>query len=398
MRVYITILILLSTNILLGQDSLAYNTEQKNNKTIEFINNTFTEVGSDHIPFGFFAKFLFGGNISEKEKGNLDAYEKYRRSGFEIDQEFGIKVLNSNSENGWYLNFQHLNSGAITYPQLLYNAVFDGNTNIENEISLDQMKFHYRKHQIFHIGIVRKNLEIGFAIGNILEENYGKLNTENQLLFNNPYEWTVDINPEMVITENTNNFLLQNGNSLGLDLRIFKKIEKNKGQFYYDISLKNIGVVILHNNIKELNYDTTFVYSGLRIEDLINIDSTLQNLSSDLEPQNINQNKIITSPFTFNSHFSYLFKNMTYYSTVFYRHNSQYLPKIKFGCRHNINKNISLGTQISYGGYTKFQWGSQIIIEHQKLLYSISINNLLGAIPSVGKSFGINFHLKWQII
>jgi hypothetical protein len=67
------------------------------------------------------------------------------------------------------------------------------------------------------------------------------------------------------------------------------------------------------------------------------------------------------------------------------------------GIEKKINNKFNLGTSISYGGYNKFQWGTNMKYYFNNLDFQINMINIFGFIPSIGKSFGINLKIQWRI-
>ena len=48
-----------------------------------FYSKNYFNIGSTHAPMIFFSKLLFGGEIIQKNKGNLKPVNRYRRTGGE---------------------------------------------------------------------------------------------------------------------------------------------------------------------------------------------------------------------------------------------------------------------------------------------------------------------------
>ena len=62
-----------------------------------------------------------------------------------------------------------------------------------------------------------------------------------------------------------------------------------------------------------------------------------------------------------------------------------------------INQKISAGTNLTYGGYNKLQWGGNIAYNLNNINANLQVYNLLGFAPKIGKSFGIQLKIQWLL-
>lgn len=354
-------------------------------------------INSTHLPLSFFKKVYLGGMIDEKDKGVTNNIKKNNTSGFELDFHLGYKTINNLKNKGWYVSLQSLSTAGAKYSQGLFNMVFVGNKSISESINLESTSFHYRNHQIIHFGFIKKHWSFGISVGNILNEYQGGFGTDDQILFKSPYLWEINMHPNLLILDN-NSSIIKNGNSFGFDLDYSKDIDQSsKSKFSYSIGLNNIGLMSLHNNLKKYSSDTSFNYEGLNINQIMNFDSTISDFINQIEPSIENQSEIQITPFIAYGEVIYHINNIQLFTGLFYRHNSQYIPRLNMGIEKKINNKFNLGTSISYGGYNKFQWGANMKYYFNNLDFQINIINIFGFIPSIGKSFGINLKIQWRI-
>jgi hypothetical protein len=391
---YLTILFLITSHIKcysLNRDSIAKKTTK-----VEVISSFYGSVGSTHLPVNFFNKIYFGGFINESEKGNSYSIAKNQRSGFETDMSFGVNIYQENSElNGWCFSLQNKISAAGKYQQGLYDLFFRGNENSNQQISIGNTKFHFRNHQLINFGKFYRNFSFGLAIGNILQE-YNVSFGENDLIdFNNNYNWNVVVNPNISFVRNNNSAIKKNGNSFGLNFKINDTFKNTNLE--YELEMKNLGVMLLHSNIETINYDTSFSYSGLSFDQITNITNLSSEISTPFQPYNSNNKIISSTPFEVKFNIVKSINNLELFTGLFYRNNSQYLPKSYFGFNYRNEKNLNYGSNVSYGGYNKFQWGINTSYHAEKINAQIILQNFLGLIPSLGRSFGIVLNLNWKI-
>jgi len=362
-------------------------------KTEVYANSNFN-IGSTHLPSNFFKKLYYGGQINNNDKGNLEGINNIQRSGMELDINIGTKFKNSKNDYGWYINYQSLITAGGKYNLGLFDLIFRGNTNIDEQLLLNTTAFHFRNHQLLHIGKFFKRFNAGITLGNILNESNGKFGDQDYLNFTNPYKWIVVGNPEIISTGNTSQFFKKNGSSFGLDFQISNPIISNKVNF--DFQIKNLGIIYLHNNIKSINYDTSFIYSGLSLNQISNNDS-FNSLFNNFSRGNSLENKILITPFEVNTNINFRVNKIDFYSGLYYRFNSQYLPKIYLRINYFLRNKFRLGGVLNYGGYNKMQLGFNSAIEQKKWSANLTIQNLIGFIPSFGKSFGIILNLSWKV-
>ena len=136
-------------------------------KTEVYANSNFN-IGSTHLPSNFFKKLYYGGQINNNDKGNLEGINNIQRSGMELDINIGTKFKNSKNYYGWYINYQSLITAGGKYNLGLFDLIFRGNTNIDEQLLLNTTAFHFRNHQLLHIGKFFKRFNAGITLGNIL--------------------------------------------------------------------------------------------------------------------------------------------------------------------------------------------------------------------------------------
>ena len=391
---YLTILFLIITQIKcysLKRDSIAKKTTK-----IEVNSSFYGSVGSTHLPVNFFNTIYFGGFIDEHEKGNSYSIDKNQRSGFETDMNFRVNIYQENSVlNGWYFSLQNKISAAGIYNQGLYDFIFRGNEDFNQQISLGNTKFHFRNHQLINFGKFYENFSFGLVIGNILQEYNGSFGENDLIDFNSNYNWNVAVNPNISFVRNNNNAFKKNGNSLGLNFKIKNNFKSNNLECELDV--KNLGLMLIHSNIEIINYDTSFTYSGLSFGQITNITNLSSEISTPFQPYTSNNRIISTTPFEVKFNVVKSINNLELFAGAFYRNNSQYLPKSYFGFNYRNEKKLNYGSNLSYGGYNKFQWGINTSYHTEKINAQIIIQNCIGLIPSLGKSLGLVLNLNWKI-
>ena len=144
----------------------------------------------------------------------------------------------------------------------------------------------------------------------------------------------------------------------------------------FDFQIKNLGIIYLHNNIKSINYDTYFIYAGWSLDQIANNDSS-NSLFNDFSRGNSLENKILITPFEVNTNINFRVNKIDFYSGLYYRFNSQYLPKIYLRINYFLRNKFRLGGVLNYGGYNKMQLGFNSAIEQKKWSANLTIQNLI---------------------
>ena len=161
--------------------------------------------------------------------------------------------------------------------------------------------------------------------------------------------------------------------------------------------MKNFGVMLLHSNVETINFDTSFTYAGFSFDQITNISNFNNEISTSFQPDSSTNRIISTTPFEVKFNVVKSLKNLELFAGVFYRNNSQYLPKSYFGFIFRNDKKLNYGSNLSYGGYNKFQWGINTSYHTEKVNAQIVLQNCIGLIPSLGRSFGIFLNLNLKI-
>lgn len=363
---------------------------------LELTSSSKISIGSTHLPINFFRKIYYGGFINEKDKGKINPINSLQRSGLEIDINVGLKFF-LNKKEGWYINYQIIITNGLQYNQGIYDAIFRGNIDVNETIFLNKTSFHSRNHQLFQFGKFNENISYGITVGNILQEINGHFGPNDFINFTNPYEWDIITSPNVISIQNTKNIIKKNGNSIGLNLKISKNIAPFEN-LKYNFEIKNLGWVYLYNNIEKVNFDTALSYSGLSLDQISSLNDSNNIFNNIFSKQPFSKNMSLVTPFEFNSNIILNKNKIEYYSGFYYRHNSQYFPKIYCGLKIKNNNKLNFGSILSYGGYNKFQIGFNSEYQIKNFGANLILQNFLGLIPSFGESFGIFLNLSWKII
>ncbi len=378
---------LFSNQIILPTDTT------KENKIYHYSNIHF---GSTHFKLALPLKFYKGGYITNTNKGNLNPIDRTNISGGIIDLNIGGTIYKQNNKfiDGWYVNINWLQSAAIKYPQGLFNAIMDGNSTINNTINLSKVNGHLRNHQKFSFGILKSNWLYGLTIGSINKEINGNLNTNSSIYFKNPYEWNISLDGELNSTTSKTNTFSSNGLSLGIDIIHKNRINK---KWNYSIGLNNFGIISFNKKNPIYRIDTSFAFSGFNLQEWSNIDSSIANYTASIDTS-FSSNQTTLTPFVLAANSQLKINNALFiYSNFKYTHQSQGNYSLSIGSYKELNKKILLGGGFNYHTISSIQLELFSYYKCDKINLGLKINNLIGLLPNLGKSFGLQTFISWKI-
>ena len=105
---------------------------------------------------------------------------------------FRVNIYQDNKEfSGWYFSIQNKTSIAGKYSQGLYDLIFRGNEELNQQIPLGNTGFHSRNHQLINFGKYYKKFSLGLVIGNILQEYNGSFEENDFINFSDNYKWNL---------------------------------------------------------------------------------------------------------------------------------------------------------------------------------------------------------------
>ena len=115
-------------------------------------------------------------------------------------------------------------------------------------------------------------------------------------------------------------------------------------------------------------------------------------LADSLSPEQIKRSRIGALPFELYIHKTggKLHSKLHSLYGMRYRSESNYSTLIYLGAEYHINKSLTTGSILSYGGYSKFQFGAHLRIKKEKFILGMNTNNLLGWVSKNGNGLGIN--------
>ena len=400
---------ILSLYILLLVPTLSY-TQLLNNSSLYYLDSA-TQIiniqgqsylGSTHLPLNFAKIFYTGGFIDDNmiNKAN-SGLSNLNRTGYESS--FNITYLNYRpsilKKYGYYLNVSALFSGGAEYTDDFFRGVFQGNTSYKGEyINLQQSGFHTRSYRSIESGIITKKFKVGLCYTNIQSEINSQI-----------YEGGIDISPNATqIQGNFNGYATSSNNSsnfptnnwgLTINFEITNKINRLDSSSNARIiaGINGFGIQKLSNS-SYLYLDTTISYTGIPVYEISDFNTPfLPNYNIDSLSRISTQ--INAFPFELYVHKVGGKKTAKLHSCygLRYRSNSNYSVLIYAGGEYHFKNHFTLGSIISYGGYSGVNNGLYIRYQSKKIISSINTNNLVGIFWNQSKAIGLNLSLSYLL-
>ena len=362
------------------------------NREFELYSENYFHIGSTHFPIKLYSTLLNGGYINETLKGEFSNRNEILRMGGETQADIHIKIPNLNKVDYYYIGLRQLYTFGGRYHPSLFQFIFDGNHELDF-VDLGKAAFHNRNFQLLQFGIIKNNISIGLSIGNVLSENTLAFNSSDFIEFNNNYTWNVQLSPSFSSISNNKNLFDKNGQVFSIEGKIKKYLHP---KLNVEMGVQNLGVLHYSNEALFKQIDTNFIFEGFSFDQILNLNETIAHISNTSATDNIQNNPIKLTPYTVWGIANYTLDTYTYSLSFFYRHDSQFIPRINFMVSKQIKSKLSLSSNIAYGGFTRFQWGARLLYSHKKHSFGINCMNITSFLPSWSKSFGVglNFNIK----
>lgn len=209
-----------------------------------------------------------------------------------------------------------------------------------------------------------RNIEFGFQIALNFGNQYSSFNSKNSSLYVDSLGKYIDLkgNFSYYSTEITgNNFTEIQGYGGSIDL-FYQKEVQNAYKFRVDI--RNLGFIYWNKNTQIYNEDESIHFEGIEVDNILDNsndffgNSMKDSLSNYINRNSINDNLNVFIPTDISVFYrQYFSKYFSAYGVVKYRMNSFSDLYFLAGADYQLSKKITLGGNINYGSYSKFNVG-----------------------------------------
>lgn len=362
------------------------------------------EANSDFLSNNFVNRFYRGGYI---DKGIKDDQLK-RTSGYNV---IG-GLLNTNltaffgkdsSKFRFMLGVNHQQFFNASVTEDTYKLMFYGNKQFQGKsANLGQSEINAYAFQEFKLGFLIDQVDttraiMGMNVAYLKGQNFYRLRTNNTDLYTAADASYIDFttNASLSISDTASKKWTDfNGNGMSAEFFAETPYKSRLGPSKFFLSVSNLGFIRWSSNTLNYKTDSTFVFSGVHINDVFDLqDSTLNAISLDsilgnstsLERTHASTNLPTTFLIIHKIRFSDLFEFTTGFRHLF---NANYKPYLFTEGTFYIHKNFDATAHLGFGGYGKLTGGLSVnlrIKEH----FSMKLgSNYIQAYVSPKKSLG----------
>lgn len=362
--------------------------------------------GSNVMSNQFSNKFLFGGTIDRDLKD--DTYKNLgtnnRLGGdlnYHLTAEIPFDTIFRKTKISLIVGVEFNEHVDVTFDENLFKLVFDGNKQFAGQTTdISQTNYNYYKYQRLNFGFVKykdydgKPAKEGVIISLIKGEEHQAANGSGTMI-TEQYGRQIDLDLKYTYnSSDTANKGFKAFNGIGISTDLFSEFYFKNGD-KFRMAIEDLGFVHWNKNSLEIRTDSFYTYKGVVIDDIFNInDSLIDKLSKDsiLDIISTNREKAdyaIALPTAVHLTYSKQLSSKVVGSLgVYHKILSSYLPLIYANINYSINPTFVFKTQISWGGYGKYNVGLYLAksIKNSFQLF-VGTNNLEGfIIPS--KAYG----------
>lgn len=351
-------------------------------------------------------KFIRGGYITDDIKNaSMDKHRDINRAGGILigDVEYRNYDVQLLEKRDWGIIVKagYNTFGGAVYSQDLYGLAMYGNDRyVGDTIDFSGFNSSFATYQKLGFGLIDRKSKSSITLNVFNISDYASIGLRDAQVQqdDNGDNINLVLDGEFAFRE-SQAFNQGIGFGVDVDFKIPFQFSNDQTSFL-QIQAKNIGVGYLYEKQRVYSVDTTFNFSGFEFNQLfgdnaINFDSldvldTL-GISSSLEnrtfllPGFIQVGKIVDQH---SSKRVQSFFGLRLYPSLIY------VPYVFGGAHFKANDWLSLGANISYGGFTNFRGGLYASMNFNKIAVGLATEDVIGAVSGIGKGKSIFLRVK----
>lgn len=334
------------------------------------------EVNSDFLSNRFVNRFYRGGYIDKGMKDEqLNRTSGYNVVGGLLNGNLTAFFGKDSSKIRFMLGVNHQQFFNASVTDDAYKLMFYGNKQFQGKsANLGQSEINAYAFQEFKLGFLIDQVDttqaiMGMNVAYLKGQNFYRLRTNNTDLYTAADASYIDFttNASLSISDTASKKWTDfNGNGMSAEFFAETPYRSRLGPSKFFLSVSNLGFIRWNDNTLNYKTDSTFVFSGVHINDIFDLrDSTLNAISLDsIVDNSTNLERTHTStnlPTTFliihKVRFSSLFEFTTGFRHLF---NANYKPYLFTEGTFYINKSINATAHLGFGGYGKLTGGLSV--------------------------------------
>lgn len=326
--------------------------------------------GSNGLDNAWLSDMVQGGHINTFQKDRLlKNLEDRNRLGGEArggisfwsfaDSVFG------NSNWGYQANISTHFNASLNFDKDLFRLIYYGNNPFRNDsLDFSNTEMMYQSYQKFGFGIFNKKHFSSIRLSVVSGQQIQQLSldratwitsfdgTSTSLVYAGEY-----------FEGDTAKTGFGAGRGLGVCLDVEFNIPMKDGKGFISLAMNDIGY-IGWNNAQRYQFDSTFVWNGLEVNDVLNVDEDNIGLPIWQDTLGVEGKKVTVwkaMPTTVN--FRMLRKlndKHSYEGGIHLRPNTAALPFVFLGMNHFLGKGLMISERISFGDFGRFTIGGEL--------------------------------------
>jgi hypothetical protein len=347
--------------------------EYYTNKQVKTGINGFYNINSTAFTNQIYKQIAYGGYIDNSTKERIEKRltgKNYIGADLNTGLYFSIRKQDSLKKNplffGAIRNVEHLD---FTFNDDLFTLAMFGNTRFKGDTAnFGSLRGQLLRYQKIEGGFFTSNKKFGLALAYLKGEQLINVEIPNATLYTSAdaTRLELDINGFWQISDTTNKKLMSfNGHGASLSL-FYKYTFKEDESRFINIEINDLGIIRWNKKSITRSFDTTFIFEGVTINNLLNFDES--NIGNNNEDSLINRfskskNSGVSTFIPLSFHLAYFHKlneKFTLINGVIYRISAQYIPFLYLQPQYKLNEYLKIIARAAYGGYGKFHFATGI--------------------------------------
>jgi len=407
-RISIILISVLSNFILFGQNTTKWLYDFQS-PMLTFESTYF--MGSPTVDNSFIDNYFNGAYLGEYMKNTtfnnltptniFGAHDNFKLS-------FTMPVIGGGSTVAYYFAVENKNIVDLKFSDNLFKMIFDGNKQFAGDtLHIKDNFMTYTGFTQLKGGIVKQISSKGFqqTFLGILSLNIGTM--QDNIHINNARFYTdaegalLDTDLDMIYQSVKNKSVskVKIANGLGTGIDFYYNVKSDKG-YNFSVAFTDIGFVRWFKQYSNvIKKDTAFIFDGIDIKDILNINASTNALSKDSIQKritNMTENKAYTSylPMTMQLYFyKEISKILEIGTGMKYVFNAAEKPYYFVDAKYYIFQHLMISPTLSFGGYSGLNAGLDLGLNIRQYNFYIGSDYLTPYIDDV-KFRGKGYYFK----
>ena len=363
-----------STNI--GNDTTITLKDPVYHYQTQEINLSYNYDFASHLNNAFLITYYSSGFIDEDLKAENQSRLNGENNPLGLSSDFVLQYRNLPglllgwSSLGFSFAVEWHTVNEMLFTDDFYSLMFNGTkqfagqdaANLHN-VSNNNLNYYQLKGGLFNTEELR-GLEYGFQVAINFGNQYSRFNSNNATLYVDSLGKYIDLNGEFLYhsTEITgNNFTKIQGYGASIDLFFQKEVIYN---YKFRVDIKNLGYIYWNDNTQIYDKEENIHFEGIEVDNIFNSstdfsgNTVLDSLADYIDENSYYKKLNLYTPADISVFYSrYFSKYISAFGFFNYRIHSLSDFYLMFGADYHFNSNMSLGGNINYGAYSKFNVG-----------------------------------------